>query len=142
MNYQEKSKLYDKAKNIIASNLPWDEKYDFIFSKEISHNFSLDYYDPDTSYEEDVMAFMNALDQYMEENKINALKDMKEQIIKIAKDLEHGTITENEAQCLLLCSFDVMTMLPTDEEIIKHAEYSTDFWQRNNKPFDCEDFNV
>ena len=32
---------------------------------------------------------------------------MKEQIIKIAKDLEQGTITETTAQTLLLGLFDV-----------------------------------
>ena len=64
---------------------------------------------------------------------INTVKDMKEQIIKIGKELEQGTITENEAHSLLLCLFDVMSMLPTDEEIMKHAEYSTDFWHRNGR---------
>jgi hypothetical protein len=32
---------------------------------------------------------------------------MKEQILKIAKDLEQGTINETEAQDLLLCLFGV-----------------------------------
>jgi len=39
---------------------------------------------------------------------INAVKDMKEQIIKIGKELEQGTITENEAHNLLLSLFGVI----------------------------------
>lgn len=70
MNYEEKKKIYERAKRIIASDLEWEEKYDMIFSEEISRKFSLDYYDPDTSYEEDVMAFMNALDEYMRKQDI------------------------------------------------------------------------
>jgi len=58
---------------------------------------------------------------------------MKEQMLKIAKDLEQGSITETKAQDLLLGLFGVMSMLPTDEEIIKHSEYSTDFWHRNGR---------
>lgn len=65
MNYKEKMEIYERAKRIVASDLQWDEKYDMIFSEDISRKFSLDYYDPDTSYKEDVMAFMNALDEYM-----------------------------------------------------------------------------
>lgn len=65
MNYEEKKRIYERAKKIIASDLEWQEKYDMIFSEEISRKFSLNYYDPDTSYEEDVMAFMDALDEYM-----------------------------------------------------------------------------
>lgn len=70
MNYEDKNKIYERAKRIIASDLEWEEKYDMIFSEEISRKFSLDYYDPDTSYEEDVMAFMNALDEYMRKQDI------------------------------------------------------------------------
>ena len=58
---------------------------------------------------------------------------MKTELLKIAQDLEQGNITETKAQDLLLSLFGVMSMLPTDEEIIKHAEYSTDFWQRNGR---------
>ena len=43
-------------------------------------------------------------------------------MLKIAKDLEQGTITETEAQNLLLGLFGVSGMLPTDEEIINEAE--------------------
>jgi hypothetical protein len=70
MNYEEKKRIYQRAKRIISSDLGWDEKYDMIFSEEISRKFSLNYYDPDTSYEEDVMAFMRALDEHMRKQEI------------------------------------------------------------------------
>lgn len=70
MNYEEKNKIYKRAKRIIDSDLDWNEKYNMIFSEDISHKFSLDYYDPDTSYKEDVMAFMDALDEYMKKQYI------------------------------------------------------------------------
>ena len=38
---------------------------------------------------------------------INTVKDMREQILKIAQDLEQGTITDIEAQNLLLGLFGV-----------------------------------
>jgi len=56
---------------------------------------------------------------------------MKEEIKKIADKLKTGEINTKDAHGLLLSLFDVMNMLPTDEEIIKHAEYSTDFLHRN-----------
>jgi len=40
-------------------------------------------------------------------SQINTVKDMKEQILKVAKDLEQGTITDIEAQNLLLRLFDI-----------------------------------
>lgn len=66
---RKKIKAYEKAKKIINSDLDWEAKYDLIFSDEISRKFNLDYYDPDTSYREDVMAFMDALEEYMEKFK-------------------------------------------------------------------------
>ena len=42
---------------------------------------------------------------------------MKQKIIKIAQGLEQGTISETEAQNLLLGLFGVSVQLPTDEEI-------------------------
>lgn len=42
---------------------------------------------------------------------------MKEQILKIAKDLEQGMITENEAQTLLLDLFGVSVSLPHESQI-------------------------
>ena len=58
-------KIYTKCERIVDSDLTWDEKYDLIFSEEISKTvhdlIKLDYYDPDTSYEVDVQAFVQAL---------------------------------------------------------------------------------
>ena len=42
---------------------------------------------------------------------------MKEQMLKIAKDLEQGTITETEAQNLLLGLFGLSGRFYSDEEI-------------------------
>lgn len=50
----------------------WDTNFSLVFSDHISHrvrflldemNMSMDYYDPDTSYEEDVCAYADALNQ-------------------------------------------------------------------------------
>ena len=70
LKHKQEYKIYKKAKKIIASNLEWSEKFDMIFSKEIAAKFNLDYYDPDRSYEEDVMAFMDALDKHMKNKTI------------------------------------------------------------------------
>lgn len=64
--------IYHEAKSIIESNLSWEAKYDMIFSEDISQRLfklasSFTYYDPDTSYEEDVMAFYNAFTDYITE---------------------------------------------------------------------------
>lgn len=46
---------------------------------------------------------------------------MKDKIIKIAKDLEQGMITETEAQNLLLCLFGVSVMLQSTKEKLEVA---------------------
>ena len=66
----ELQRIYFKAKGVIASNMSWEAKYDLIFSPEISQEvFKLsrdfDYCDPDTTYEEDVMAFFNSFEEYL-----------------------------------------------------------------------------
>jgi hypothetical protein len=57
--------------NIYNSDLDWETKYDLIFSENVSkyvfRTIRLDYYDPDTSYEEDVTAFVNAFNDKMAE---------------------------------------------------------------------------
>ena len=65
MEYQELIKIYNKAKIIVASTLSWEAKYDLIFSEEISRKVRFDWCDPDTSYQEDVEAFMKGFDEYM-----------------------------------------------------------------------------
>lgn len=79
---QELRTLNNKVQRLTnEENVDWDLKYDMIFSENISRKvFSLlkelgsplDYYDPDTSEEEDVKAFSDALKEKMEElEKIN-----------------------------------------------------------------------
>lgn len=50
---------------ICDSMASWETKYDMVFSDEVSirmHELvTFDYYDPDTTYEEDVRAFRNAV---------------------------------------------------------------------------------
>jgi hypothetical protein len=68
-NLEELKSLYEIAKKVVESTATWEVKFDLIFSKDLSAKvFSLtkiEYYDPDTSYEEDVMAFMQAFDEKM-----------------------------------------------------------------------------
>jgi hypothetical protein len=56
----------------------WETAYDLIFSNVIINaarvlikdlNLSFEYYDPDTSYRDDVMAYTNALDRFITEKK-------------------------------------------------------------------------
>ena len=63
-------KINNKVQELIWRNdLDWEQKYDRIFSDQISRKvhklIHLDYYDPDTSYEEDVSAFASALDEWV-----------------------------------------------------------------------------
>ena len=57
--------LADQVFQIAASNTAAEIKYELIFSAELSRAlgqlFAIDYYDPDTSYEEDVAAYVGAL---------------------------------------------------------------------------------
>ena len=71
-------KLADLADSICWSNsIGWKTKYNFIFSKEMSKQIeetgiSFDYYNPDTSYEEDVTAYVIAITEKADElRKIN-----------------------------------------------------------------------
>jgi len=59
--------IYFQALDMFSSDKGWEEKYDFIFSEQISKkvNHLFDYYDPDTSYEADVKAFMRAFTEYV-----------------------------------------------------------------------------
>lgn len=71
MNYKELKDIHKKAKKIVSSNLTWEEKYNIIFSEEISYKTDFDWVDPDMDYEDDVMGYMNAFDDCMVECKIN-----------------------------------------------------------------------
>lgn len=78
-NYQELINLNDKVQKLVMQeDVDWEMKFDLVFSQEVSRrvfnlldalNVSFDYYDPDTSYEEDVLAFSNAFNEKMEELK-------------------------------------------------------------------------
>ncbi len=61
--------ITELAKRIRDSDLEWETKYDLIFSNHISVRlrniaeglgFEVKYYDPDTSYQADVIAFVDA----------------------------------------------------------------------------------
>ncbi len=62
-------KLYNKALKVSESEkMTWDEKYDILFSDDISGKIiqELDYYDPDGSPKEDCDAFMTAFERYVD----------------------------------------------------------------------------
>jgi hypothetical protein len=63
--FEELSKVYREANSIYESKLSDEAKYDLIFSKKISQKVPFSWYDPDTSYEEDVRYFMDAFREYM-----------------------------------------------------------------------------
>lgn len=47
-----------------------EKLFDMIFSKEVSRNFSFDWCDPDMDYEDDIYAYMQGFDKYMDREKI------------------------------------------------------------------------
>lgn len=66
--------LIDKADSIYESDREWEDKYDQIFDMRIGSQISqlgyrFDWYDPDSSYEEDVTYYMNALRDWKRYNK-------------------------------------------------------------------------
>lgn len=68
----ELARLRDRAVHVANSDAEWETKYDLIFSDDMSlmvmdldPGFS--YYDPDTSYEDDVRAFVDALQERVTE---------------------------------------------------------------------------
>ena len=75
MNVQEVHEflsIVDTVAKIVESDADWELKYDLIFSKDISQqvhalNVRLDCYDPDTTYEEDVMAFYRCIEERAEQ---------------------------------------------------------------------------
>lgn len=91
MEQDKTQKIYETAKLIFTNErLTWEEKFAFIFSDNISKQVHFDYYDPDTSYEEDVISFMDGFDEYMahnyvyehtEELEVIETKDLIEEIL-------------------------------------------------------------
>lgn len=68
MNKDDISLIYQRALRIFeGQNITWEEKYDLIFSDDISRKVRFDYYDPDTNEQEDVTAFMEGFKRHMEE---------------------------------------------------------------------------
>ncbi len=69
---EELRDLQIQVNEIFNSEVSWEVKYDLIFSEQISRRvftlIKLDYYDPDTSYQEDVTAFVNAFNEKMAPN--------------------------------------------------------------------------
>lgn len=56
--------ILNEAEKVIQSEAFWSEKYDLIFPRLSRQFFSVcprfEYYDPDCSYEDDVLAWYNA----------------------------------------------------------------------------------
>lgn len=70
--------IIDEAEKIINSKKPWAEKFDLIFSDEISRQFlavcpHFYYNDPDSSYEDDVMAWFKAAKYHAKWNQFDNL---------------------------------------------------------------------
>ena len=69
MNVEQKQKLIDlidEADTIFQSSMTWGDKYVQIFNLNIISqlrelHYSFDYYDPDTSYEDDTIAYHQSL---------------------------------------------------------------------------------
>lgn len=63
--------LFEEARVIYESDATWETKYDLIFSDQISKPmnklFRLDYYDPDTTYEEDLTAWFRAAEDKVDD---------------------------------------------------------------------------
>lgn len=63
---QEFIKLADQARTIAESEADWETKYDLIFSPYLSQvirslEIQFEWYDPDTTYEADVRAYVSAI---------------------------------------------------------------------------------
>lgn len=73
---QQLKNVQKEANEIYNSDMPWETKYKLIFSKNISRKFNelieeinehFSYYDPDSDYDDDVIAFMSAMNEKIEE---------------------------------------------------------------------------
>lgn len=68
---KELSKLIDEAEIVFNSTADWSIKYDAIFAMNIwkqirEAGFDFEWYDPDTSYEEDVTYYFRALKEFQD----------------------------------------------------------------------------
>ena len=57
--------FYKEVERIINSDVSWKAKYDLIFSDNISQKLHFEWTDPDSSYQDDVLAFKQGFDEYM-----------------------------------------------------------------------------
>ena len=78
LSFEETIEIYEKAKKIVASDLTWSEKFDLIFSDEISNKFDFERTWSDYDYEDDIRTYMQDFDKYIEKCKM-----IKEQIGEI-----------------------------------------------------------
>lgn len=68
----ELARLRDRAVLIVDSDASWETKFDLVFSDDLSLKVwdldpGFDYYDPDTTYDDDVRAFVDALKERVAE---------------------------------------------------------------------------
>jgi maltooligosyltrehalose synthase len=61
-----------EADQIFNSTASWEIKYDAIFAMEIHHlireaGFTFEWYDPDSSYEDDVRCYFSALEKFKDD---------------------------------------------------------------------------
>lgn len=66
------NEAYSKVVLFTDSEEGWEALFHFVFSDRISHKIceilpNFDWFDPDTTYQEDVCAFINAFDREMDE---------------------------------------------------------------------------
>lgn len=63
-------RIFDTISSIYHSDIPWEDKYNKIFSCGLCRGFrtlapGFSWYDPDASYEDDVRAFFWAAEEYV-----------------------------------------------------------------------------
>ena len=68
---REFAPLAREVLRICETDASWETKYDLVFSKDLSGRLrelaQFDYYDPDTTYREDVLAFCRAVNEKADE---------------------------------------------------------------------------
>lgn len=92
MSFEKLKTILQVCDEIQDSHLTAEEKYDLIFSEQVSRQVfmlcremgrPLDYYDPDTTYEEDIRAFVSALRGYIlngEQNNMSYITNLINQL--------------------------------------------------------------
>lgn len=71
--YEELQNFYEKLskweEEAVLGELSWEDLYDIVFSKKVSKQIykilpNFTWYDPDTTYQEDVVAFITQFKEY------------------------------------------------------------------------------